>query len=124
MALGNPFTWFDENVLGGQAPMSDAQRKAIIAKQPVLLDSDPGGLTPARSGPGVGPTSTVPVTTPTMSFAPWAMGFVVVAVVLLASQESENWAPVGSAFAWLIAGTMVVTKWNDIQSGYHQIVTL
>lgn len=122
MALGNPWTWFDENVLGGSVAASptntqaqkDAEAKALGNTLQSISDRQQSGT----------PQATVPVATPTMSFAPWAMGFVVVAVVLLASQESENWAPLGSSFAWLIAGTMVVTKWNDIQSGYHQIVTL
>lgn len=80
----------------------------------------------ATSGPPatpVGPTSTVSIAS-TPSFAQWAMGFVVVSVVLLATQDSEQWAGVGSKFAWLLAGTMVVTKFGDIQNGFHQISTL
>lgn len=64
-------------------------------------------------------TNVQTVTTPgaNLKFLPWAMGYTVFALVILATQDSENLGGLGLGFAWLVAGTAVLTRYQLIGPG-------
>lgn len=112
MALGNPLTWLDENVLGGQvAGQTDAQRKAAAHQ---LGDALHIGDTP-----GVQTASSLPATT--ISFRAWAFGFTALAAVLLVSDDDGTWAPAAKGFAWLVVAGLVVTHWSQLTQGVKEV---
>lgn len=122
----NPLDWLSgidnlpvigglESKLGVQGPYIGGGATGTVGN---IVDSatSSGSGTPSSSNLR---TNVQTVTTPSanLKFLPWAMGFSVFALVILATQDSENLGGLGLGFAWLVAGTAVLTRYQLIGPG-------
>lgn len=110
-----------KNAQGQQVPgwKNIVANGTVTSEAPMIPGLGDTGNSLSSSG---GATSTVTTPAANLSFLPWAAGYTAFALVILGTQDmGDNAAKLGVAFAWLVTGYVVLTRYSMIASGFSNL---